>query len=35
LTEEEEENMGLVPGHAYAVLDVKEVGRLRMLKVLS
>jgi hypothetical protein len=33
LTKEQEDNTGLVPGHAYGVLDVKEAGTLRMLKV--
>lgn len=33
ITEEDEVTTGLVSGHAYAVLDVKEAGRLRMLKV--
>lgn len=33
LTPSDEAATGLVPGHAYAVLDVQEVGTLRMLKV--
>ncbi|KAG5189782.1 hypothetical protein JKP88DRAFT_197520 [Tribonema minus] len=33
LTEEEAERLGLVPGHAYAVLDVKEVQGVRLLQV--
>jgi hypothetical protein len=33
LTPSDEAATGLVPGHAYAVLDVQEVGTLRMMKV--
>jgi hypothetical protein len=33
LTSFDEELTGLVPGHAYAVLDVKEIAELRLLKV--
>lgn len=33
LTTADEESTGLVPNHAYAVLDVKEIGSLRLLKV--
>ena len=33
MTDADEALTGLVRGHAYAVLDIKEAGRLRMLKV--
>ena len=33
LSSEEEQQTGLVPSHAYAVLDVREAGTLKMLKV--
>lgn len=33
LDEAEAENLGLVPSHAYAVLDVKEIGGVRLLQV--
>jgi calpain-7 len=33
LTDAEEQETGLVPGHAYAVLDVREAGSLRMMHV--
>lgn len=33
IEEKEAEKMGLVPSHAYAVLDVKEVNGIRLLLV--